>query len=679
MGAMRKGFGDTGSRKGRVSVQLKLMAVLIPVIIVAIVTILIVVQSKTSTIIHDQSNEILASNALSVVSEIEAWRNDIIAGLEVECKTIEYNDQWTRDEQKAYQGAMTVASSAVPTGMYVGTPEKDMIDPSWEPDEDYDPTSRDWYKEGVSNSVFAFGEPYLDADTGMMVVTAARALRAKDGSLRGVAAGDVRLNSTSEIVGAVKLQQTGGAYLVDSGTGIVIGAADSDKTGKTLSELGTDTVYGQASQWVSARSEGLHEGKVNGKTMFFYLKWVSDSNWATVCFVPETEIMSGLNALSMTLVWIALVAIVLVIALIFLLVKTIIIRPVRKLDAAAQRIADGDLNTEVDYHSNDEFGTLADNFGLTANQLHSYVDYIDEIAKVLGEIGRGNLAFRLTLDYAGEFAKIKTALENISESLNDTISKIDSSSQQVSAGAGHLSNGAQTLSQGAAEQAAAVEELSATITELSEQVHKNADDARKISAEVNATAEKVAQSNTRMQDLILSMTDIKDTSTEIDKVIKIIEDIAFQTNILALNAAVEAARAGEAGKGFAVVADEVRNLATKSQEAAKSTADLIKAAGEASQRGSGIADETAESLLSAAADIKAITGEVNEMSEASERQAVSIAQVSEGINQIAEVVQNNSATSEQTAASSEELSAQAALLNELVERFQLKTDGFGAR
>ncbi len=660
-------------RNGRkVSIQAKLMGILIPVIIIAVVAMVVMVQRSTETILKNENSEQLATYAESAVNSVTAWMNDIFGHLDAERNAISYMNGATREEEFAYVRSTADPNSAFPAGIFYAFRENGqyvIVHGSWTPDPGYDPSSRAWYADAVNRSKFAFGDAYLDLITNQMVVTASAALPGKDG---GVAAGDVQLTEPSEIVSKIQIKKTGGAFLVDAGADIVIGTSDSSAMGQVLSDLPADSLYGKAAQWIDGKSDGLHAAMIGKNNYIFQLKWVPDTNWVIVCFVPESEIMEDANALTRTMIGIAIAAIVLLSVIIFLLASKIILAPVKKLDYAAQRIADGDLNTKVDYKSNDEFGALADNFGLTANRLHSYVDYIDEIAAVLNEIARGNLAFRLNLDYAGEFAKIKTALENISNSLNDTISKIDTSSQQVNAGAGNLSSGAQSLSQGAAQQAAAVEELSATISELSEQVHRNADDARSVSASVSATAESVARSNERMQDLIRSMTDISNSSMEIDKVIKIIEDIAFQTNILALNAAVEAARAGEAGKGFAVVADEVRNLATKSQEAAKSTSDLIKASVEAVKAGSGIADKTAESLLATVSDIRGITDAVNELSESSQKQAESISQVKEGINQIADVVQTNSATSEETAASSEELSAQAQLLNELVENFTLK-------
>ncbi len=658
------------SGRRRVGIQIKLLGILVPIIIIAIVGILMVVQKTTTSILEKESRELMDASAQSVVNSIAAWKNDTVGRMHAQREALEVLGM-SPEEELNYIRSIVDKTSAYPAGLYFGTQQKEMIHATFS-DPSYDPTIRGWYTEGLKNADFKFGEAYLDQDSGNIVVTASAALHDKNGAVRGVVAGDVQLSALGQIVSGVHLKQTGGAYLVDAATGTILGAADSAIIGTTLDDQPAGGMYAQSAKWITNYSEGVQTARIDGKAYYFYLQLIPETSWVTVCFVPEAEILSDVDSLTRTLVIIAVVAFLVLGSMIFLLIHKSIVTPVKKLDAAARRIADGDLNTKVDYQSNDEFGALADNFGKTADRLHSYIDYIDEIAAVLDEVAHGNLNFQLNLDYAGEFAKIKRALENISASLNDTISQIDTSSQQVSAGAGSLSSSAQSLSQGAAEQAASVEELSATINELSEQVHKNADDAKRINEQVEATADKVESSNKRMQELIHSMTDISNSSMEIDKVIKIIDDIAFQTNILALNAAVEAARAGAAGKGFAVVADEVRNLATKSQEAAKSTADLIKASVAAVQRGSGIADETATSLVAAAEDIKTIAGEVNEMSAASEHQAESIAQVSEGIGQIADVVQNNSATSEETAASSEELSAQAQLLNELVERFQLK-------
>ena len=661
----------TGAAGKKIGIQAKLMGILVPMVIITLAGILIVVQRTTTGILREESEKLLSASAVSVVNEVSAWVNGILGRLDAQRDVIEYMNM-TPEEELAYVRHTKDLNASCPGGIYIATENKEVY-ANWEiPSADYDPTARGWYKEGLTHQDFAFGDAYYDLTINDMVVTATCVLKTRGGAVRGVAAGDVQLSEISRIMAAVRVEQTGGAYMMDSGARIILGAADSSVTGVSFDELPENSVYAAAVKWVDNGNTGLRSGNIDGETMYFYIQRVPDCKWTAVFYVPESEIFNAVNHLTRTLFIIAFAAFVILALIIFVLLRRFVIAPVKKIDDAARRIADGDLGASVDYDSNDEFGTLADNFGKTASRLHSYIAYIDEITKALDEIAAGNLAFRLRLDYSGEFAKIKTALENISESLNHTISRIDMSAQQVSAGAGSLSNGAQALSQGASQQAAAVEKLSDTISELSEQVQKNADNARHVSENVDQTAESVARSNQRMKDLILSMDEISKSSAEIDKVIKLIEDIAFQTNILALNAAVEAARAGEAGKGFAVVADEVRNLATKSQEAAKNTAALIQASGRAVKNGSGIASETAESLLTTVENMKAITGAINALSQTSNGQAESIAQVSEGIRRITDVVQSNSAASEETAASSKELSTQARLLNELVEKFTLK-------
>lgn len=337
---------------------------------------------------------------------------------------------------------------------------------------------------------------------------------------------------------------------------------------------------------------------------------------------------------------------------------------------AAARLAQGDLNIDIHSDTKDEVGEMTRSFASSAEMIKRY---IHDLSRGLGKIAKGNFDIAPEETYIGDFKQMEEALSTIVMSLSQTLGQINQAADQVSSGSDQVSSGAQALSQGATEQASSVEELAATIAEISQQVQSTAVNATEANNQVLAADSEVNSCNRQMQDMIGAMSEISQKSGEIGKIIKTIEDIAFQTNILALNAAVEAARAGAAGKGFAVVADEVRNLASKSAEAAKNTTALIESSVKAVDNGKKIADETAASLISVVSSTQNVTSAVDKISAAASEQANSIAQVTMGIDQISSVVQTNSATAEESAAASEELSSQAQLLKALVSKFQLNS------
>ncbi len=368
-------------------------------------------------------------------------------------------------------------------------------------------------------------------------------------------------------------------------------------------------------------------------------------------------------------------AIIIVIILVGVFFSFVIVRliklPISEIEAAALKMAEGDLDVEISYTSKDELGVLATQ---VRRLIHKLQVIIDDENKFLAKMAAGDFTVDSICEeeYTGGFYPLLISFRGIAEKLNDTMLQISESSSEVANGSEQVSNGAQALSQGATQQASSVEELAATISEISDKVNQNANHARKANAMAGDVSTEMNVSNEKMQQMIQAMRDISNCSSEIGKIIKTIEDIAFQTNILALNAAVEAARAGDAGKGFAVVADEVRNLASKSAEASQNTSVLIENSLKAVENGTQIADETAQSLLQAVNNVNEMTDIIGQISEASGNQADSISQITTGIDQISSVVQTNSATAQESAAASEELSSQAQLMKSLVEKFKLK-------
>ena len=356
-------------------------------------------------------------------------------------------------------------------------------------------------------------------------------------------------------------------------------------------------------------------------------------------------------------------------------IKRTVSNPLSQLTALAQTLEQGDLGlnrdqtviTEMD--SNDEIGILSKSFHNTIGRLRNY---IGEISDMLEAIAGGDLTAQITQEYVGDFAAIRTSLNDILQKLNTTVGQIVSSAEHVSGGAEQMSTASQALSQGSMEQTGAVEVLEETIHSVADSVKQTAESVRNARYQVGGMGSQLAEGNQRMQEMITAMGEITDSSNEIEKIIKTIEDIAFQTNILALNAAVEAARAGMAGKGFAVVADEVRNLAAKSAEASQSTSTLIGRSIAAVNQGTQIADATAKQLESVVAGAHEIIETINGIAADAQTQTEAVEQIQEQIGQISGVVQTNSSTAEESAATSQELSAQASVLRQLVQTFRLR-------
>ena len=644
----------------------KLASAIVVSVLLAVAALLIVVYMQMSKELLVKSEEILEATMGETVQATKAWLNRNLTMLEVQRDTIEYQDMSASDIMR-YVKYSAGQNESFPAGMYVALANGMIYHSSFVPGSDYDPLAKTWYKDGLRSENFMVGDVYLDEASNTYVVGVSGVLRDRNGQARGVAAADVSLESISRIVRNITVEDTGGIFLVDTRTDTIIGHRDNNIAGQKLSQL-SGGMYRYASEQIKAGKTGL---TVYDNT-YIQVQSIPDCDWVAVAYVSRGEVLAELLQLTMAMLGVALVAVAAVILLVIIQVRRIIGRPVKELNQAATCIAQGDLDQTIRYHSRDELGDLADSFNHVTLRLRDYVSYINEISSTLHEIAGGNLTFTLKHDYAGEFSKIKISLEEISYSLNNAMGQLQSASRDVAAGAEQVSSGAMTLSQGSAEQAAEVDTLASHINSVSESIQQVALGAQKANGISQEVKTGLLESNEKMQYMTGVIQKISDNSVEIHKIVKTIEDIAFQTNILALNAAVEAARAGTAGKGFAVVADEVRALASKSSEAAQETSVLLSQTVTSMDEGVHAAQDTAQSMMAVANRADEMSNLITGIADYTKEQAENTAEITHGIEQISTVVQNNVSTAEASAAASEELSGQASMLKELVARFRLK-------
>ncbi len=392
--------------------------------------------------------------------------------------------------------------------------------------------------------------------------------------------------------------------------------------------------------------------------------------WSISIMIDKDEFLIAANRTKLQLMILAVILIIIGVVAAKIIGKGIA-EPISNCAKRLELLSEGDLTTPVpEVKEQDEVGVLAKSL---ATLIRDFKSIVYEIHDCLGSIADGDLSKEIDdTMYPGEFAEIKENMITISEKLNNTLGQIEVATEQVFSGSQQVSSAAQSLAQGATEQASSIQEVAATVNEVSDRVKNTAENANAAKTQSDLSEEKLTECSAQMKEMVEAMNDINEKSAEISKIIKAIEDIAFQTNILALNAAVEAARAGVAGKGFAVVADEVRNLAGKSAEASNNTAALIEASTQSVSDGMKILKVTADTLEQVVEYSEKTAQFVNEITEDAESQSEAIGQIREAVEQISSVVQTTSATSEESAATSEELSSQAQILKTMVEQFNLK-------
>lgn len=525
--------------------------------------------------------------------------------------------------------------------------------------------------------VKATGKPFvsdpvkMDGDGDMVILFAAPVSR--NGVFQGTVIAGKKASFLSDIVGAIHVG-TGNAAVLNK-TGDTIGFADYDlvlQKYNTQAEAKTDSKLKRLAEIeynMTQGNTGFADYYYGGQEkMMAYAPIPQTNGWSIDIAIVQSDFLGGARQALLVTILITTTSLAIAVLLAVRLSNSIA-RPIKATAERLRLLAEGDLNSDVYLVNNkDETGLLSHSLNQTVIDLR---DIIADITTQLGLLASGNFCIEFDRTYKGDFRPIQDSITYITQSLNSTLTQISVAADQVASGSDQVASGAQALSQGATEQASSIEELAATINEISANVKNTAKKAAGANEKTSETSIRLDKSKAEMEQMIQAMETINKSSGEIGKIIKTIEDIAFQTNILALNAAVEAARAGEAGKGFAVVADEVRNLAGKSADAAKDTTGMIEESILAVRNGAQIADETARSLMSVVSESREVSDNVQEIYDAADQQAISISQITVGIDQISAVVQTNSATAEESAAASEELSAQARLLKDLVGNFKL--------
>lgn len=531
-------------------------------------------------------------------------------------------------------------------------------------------SKEEYFKKAVNGQTYISSTVAVDENTAPVLIIATQAANSEK-----VVICYLSSDTFNQLVGKVKIGTYGYGFVTDN-SGKIIADKNASHVNAFLNyidESKKDASYADAAALVSSMKSGqtgLSTIWLDGvRQCIGYAPIPNTDGWSLGVSAQVNEMMSSLY---MALIFNGLFTLLLIVISLLVAKKTArsIAVPVKQMAGRIEKLAEGDLHTEVlEVASKDEIGILTNSLRTTVCTLQNYVG---EISDVLNRLAEGDCTAETVQDYAGDFTPIKKAFLTILSNLNRMFSEIHLAAEQVALGADRVSAASQTLSQGSIEQASTIQELSSFVSDIAEKVSHTAKNARTASNYSQNAFSEVENGKEHMEQMKTAMQEISQCSMEIGKINRTIDDLAFQTNILALNASVEAARAGAAGKGFSVVAEEVRNLAGKSAQAAKITTDLIERTVASVENGIKIVNETAQVLESIIRETEKTAQMISEISTASEKQASSVNQLTSGMNRITSVVQTNAATSQEIAATSEELNGQAQTLKDNLAFFKLK-------
>lgn len=635
-------------RNVRFGVKTKLLVSLLSLVICVIAIILLQVYDNTSDIILQKSETLLSTSLESVINNVNVWMKETITVLDLERDSLEYFSM-SEEEELDYIKHTANQYDSFPAGIYIGNTKGELIHASFIPGPDFNVFEKPWYQEGIKSEAFIFGSTYFDEDSQSYVVGASGVLKDKNGNIRGVAAADIYLNPISEIVQDVQLEETGGVFLIEGNTNMIIGHKEQTMVGTTLEEQKSE-MYTYVQQLVKDKKDGLQFFTgTDGTQIYLELRQIPESNWITVAYVPNKEILKDLNDLTKKMIQISIVGVLVLIIFMERLIH-MIVKPIKQLSHHINNMTNGDFSTEVKVKTKDEIGVMAD-------ELRKFIITMQAIMKQINDIS-ANLTNQ-SINSAQIAQKLSEASNNQSSSMNETTIAIHELTQSI-AEVAESANGLSLLVSDTRETGEQVKEKMKHVVIDSDKGHNNMEKVVSSMKLVSKKMDYLEQSADKMNHSV----------DNIRSIVTLIGDIAEETNLLSLNASIEAARAGESGRGFSVVADQIGKLAMTSKNAVKEIADLTNNISELVEQ---TVIGTKENVLA----MKDSTTIVNEAGETFERifhhissteievsgMVEKVEQVNDIASGLAGITQEQSAGSEEILASTETLKENASLVS----------------